>query len=115
MRLKFWSKSATLYVVIKGEKQEYEYVTNKVTRLSRDVEYFLEINHPRKLVRNNFGAKVISHVSGDDWGTAKIKEILLERKGEYCLVNYMQGNGVHPKPCIYVAEPKQVNFIKEEV
>ena len=91
---------------------------NGVTRLTRDVDYYLEVNHPRKLARNNFGAKVISHETVDDWGHVLVKEIVLERKGDYCLVNYYQNKSKYSRimasPCVYVAEPVMVPFVKEE-
>lgn len=101
--------------MIKGVKQEYECIANKDTRLTRDVEYFLEVNHPRKLTRNDFGASVVGHYTSDEWENLRIKEIILERDGHYCLVNYMQGKKIMPLPCVYAAEPVQVKFIKEEV
>ena len=100
-------------VVIKGMKQEFECVAGKTTRLTRDVDYFLEASHPRKLANNNFGADVISHKTVDEWGTTKVKEIVLYRDGSYCLVNYFQGK-VFSNPCVYVAEPIEVGFIKQE-
>lgn len=99
--------------MIKGIKQEYEYIANTVTSLTRDVEYFLEANHPRKLLKNDFNAEVVSHKTVDEWGQIKIKEILLERAGDFCMVNYMQGKGVHSNFDIYHAEPIEVAFIKE--
>lgn len=99
-------------------KQEYECIANETSRLTRDVEYYLEVNHPRKLAKNNFGAKTVSHETVDDWGHVLIREIVLERNGEYCLVNYFQNNQKKGKwlanPCVYVAEPVSRNFIKEE-
>lgn len=100
--------------MIKGIKQEFECIANKTTRLTRHVEYFLEANHPRKLVRNDFGAEVISHKTVDDWEFVKIKEIILYLDGLYCLVNYMQGKGQHSNPCVYTAEPIGAGFIKQE-
>lgn len=109
----------TLWIMIKGSKQEYECIANRVSRLTRDVEYYLEINHPRKLARNDFGAKVVSHETVDDWDYVLVKEIILERGGEYCLVNYYQNKNKHSRimasPCIYVAEPVTVQYIQEEV
>ena len=101
--------------MIKGVKQEFECVLNRVTSLSRDVEYFLESNHPRKLSNNNFGAETVKHETIDHWGRTPLKEIILCRSGEYCAVAYFQGKGVQADPCIYVAEPIAVGFIKEEV
>lgn len=99
-------------------KQEYECIANGASRLTRDVEYYLEVNHPRKLARNDFGARVVSHETVDDWGHVRIKEIILERKGEYCLVNYYQNqskrSSIMASPCVYVAEPVMVPFVKEE-
>lgn len=100
--------------MIKGTKQEYECIANRSTQLTRDVEYFLEVNHPRKLNKNNFGAYVVGHYTSEDWEFLRIKEIILERDGEYCLVNYMQGKGIMAQACVYVAEPIMVPFIKEE-
>lgn len=105
--------------MIKDTKQEYECIASQTSGLTRDVEYFLEVNHPRKLSKNNFGGKVISHVTVDEWDHVLVKEILLERKGEYCLVNYFQNKSKRSRfeanPCIYVAEPITVRYIQEEV
>lgn len=82
------------------------------------MEYFLEASHPRKLLRNDFGAEVVSHSTVDEWERLRIKEILLKRNDEYCLVNYMQTKNKKDKvlanPCVYLAEPVDVRFIKEE-
>lgn len=87
---------------------------NRITPLTRDIDYFLEGNHPRKLVNNGFGAEVVSHTVIDYWGQTKIKEIILYRDGHYCMVNYFQGKRVAASPCVYVAEPIEVGFIKQE-
>lgn len=104
--------------MIKGIKQEYECIANRDSRLTRDVEYYLEANHPRKLSRNDFGAMVVSHETVDDWDFLLVKEIILERDGQYCLVNYYQNKNkrarIMASPCVYVAEPITVAFIKEE-
>lgn len=105
--------------MIQGVKQEFECIANRASRLTRDVEYFLEVNHPRKLAKNDFGGKTVSHHTVDDWGHILIKEIILERRGEYCLVNYVQNKSkrqsILAMPCVYVAEPIEVPFVKEEV
>lgn len=104
--------------MIQGTKQEYDCVAGKSTTLTRDVEYFLQTSHPRKLAKNDFGATVLSHKTVDDWEFVKVKEILLERDGHYCLVNYMQNVNkkmkISANPCVYVAEPVNVPFIKQE-
>lgn len=100
--------------MIQGVKQEFECVLNRVTSLSRDIDYFLEANHPRKLSNNNFGADVVKHETIDHWGQTPLKEIILHRAGEYCAVAYFQGKRVSAEPCVYVAEPIYVRFIKEE-
>lgn len=100
--------------MIKGTKQEYSCVTNKVTQLKRDVEYFLEAKHPKKLINNDFGGKMLSNKSVGEWSQGCLTEILIERDGEFCLVNFINGKNLDPEPCVYVALPLQVDFVKEE-